>query len=679
MSGNFGGGGSGGQITIGIFLDDSNFNSKISGVNSKLTTLGSSANTTTGSISSVGDAASTATNKVSDLGSPLKTIGDNAANAGGPLNNLGGYLNTAGINAGTANGNLVGTSKNIGTLGRGASVAARGVGGFVKVFGQLTGIDVSGITTAMNVVSAIPGNIGKVSSGISRVGGVITTQFGKITGLITGVGSAALGLVGQGGKGPLTQMSGALANIGSNGPGAATAMGKFKGAFSGIAFGPIGLAITGISIALLAIKENAFGITDRLNEIGKALGDWGGPVVKDGLNLIKSVFSTLLGMEGGLDIGTAWSNFVNSITSNVNTLWKGFSDTITTFQTAMTTLFDIVTPPWLDQIIAWITPGVATAAANLGAGIKTIADNAIAFFKTVAIPQPLIDFFNWVTGGGKTPAITPTAAIDPKTRKPVETKKPAATTPVIKAQTAAEALALQKALANLATQGSNSMSILARNIGVHTRSINTYLNRTVLIASQNAQKALANLANQGSNSMNLLLKSMTGSVKLMYGLLQKVLPVGAQKAQTALANLSNQGIKSVAALANGMSKAMNSIVHSVQSAQRAIISLIHTIGNLHSKTITIRTVTKSIAAAHGFSGLVTHPTTFTVAEHSPEFVNVTSEHDTNKILNSKGGRNQPILIHLHNYTNVDGNELINSSNLKKTIKMTVGENIDKFL
>jgi hypothetical protein len=59
-----------------------------------------------------------------------------------------------------------------------------------------------------------------------------------------------------------------------------------------------------------------------------------------------------------------------------------------------------------------------------------------------------------------------------------------------------------------------------------------------------------------------------------------------------------------------------------------------------------------------FSGLFTKPNIIKVAEHSPKFVNVTSERQTSQILSnirlvSREGNNQPIIINLMNVNKLD--------------------------
>lgn len=151
---------------------------------------------------------------------------------------------------------------------------------------------------------------------------------------------------------------------------------------------------------------------------------------------------------------------------------------------------------------------------------------------------------------------------------------------------AVQAQKLQTALANLATQGSNSLGILAKNSSLAMNGMSKNF-KVGEVASQKLQTGIANLAKQGSNSLGILAKTSSSDMNGM----KKNLSVGevaAQKLQTGLANLDNQGSKSLNELAKASSKAMNGLIHNVQAAQKAVISLIKSIGNLHSKTITIK-------------------------------------------------------------------------------------------
>jgi len=223
----------------------------------------------------------------------------------------------------------------------------------------------------------------------------------------------------------------------------------------------------------------------------------------------------------------------------------------------------------------------------------------------------------------------------------------------------------QTALANLANQGGNSMSILAKATGVHTKSMNTYLAKTIPIAAQKSQKSLANLSNEGSNSMSLLAKNSGKHTKSMNTYLAKTIPVAAQKSQTSLANLSNEGSKSMKALADATEKAASRI----KSALNSIPSGGGGGGGGFS----------------GFSGggfdfasggdfITSGPQMILVGESGRERVTVTPLGANASGGNGIGGAtvNQTISL------NISGSDLINQRNLTKRIKLTVGENRDKF-
>jgi hypothetical protein len=158
--------------------------------------------------------------------------------------------------------------------------------------------------------------------------------------------------------------------------------------------------------------------------------------------------------------------------------------------------------------------------------------------------------------------------------------------------TIANQTALQKALqttqtafANLAIQGSNSMSILAKASSTQISGIINNL-KVGEVGSQQLQTGIANLANQGSNSFSILAKAsstnMNGMIKNL-----KVGEVASQKLQTGIANLSNEGIKSLSALAKASSKQMNGFSNNMKVGVKAVNSLKSAISSLKSKTVTV--------------------------------------------------------------------------------------------
>jgi len=221
----------------------------------------------------------------------------------------------------------------------------------------------------------------------------------------------------------------------------------------------------------------------------------------------------------------------------------------------------------------------------------------------------------------------------------------------------------QTALANLANQGSNSFSILQSSAAQHTKSLNTYMGKTIPVAAQKSQKALANLSNEGSNSMSLLAKNSGKHTKSMNTYLGKTIPVAAQKSQTSLANLSNEGSKSMKALADATEKAASRIKSALNSIP-------------------------SGGGGGGFSGfdgggfnfasggdfITSGPQMIMVGESGRERVTVTPLGANASSGNGIGGAtvNQTISL------NISGSDLINQRNLTKRIKLTVGEQRDKF-
>jgi len=222
----------------------------------------------------------------------------------------------------------------------------------------------------------------------------------------------------------------------------------------------------------------------------------------------------------------------------------------------------------------------------------------------------------------------------------------------------------QTSLANLANQGGNSMSILAQSAGVHTKSMNTYLAKTIPVAAQRSQKALANLSNQGSNSMSLLAKHSGVHTKSMNTYLAKTIPVAAQKSQTSLANLSNEGSKSMSALASATEKAASRIREAINSIPSG----------------------GGGGGGGGFSGfdgggfnfasggdfITNGPQMITVGESGRERVTITPLGASSTGGGNGATVNQTISL------NIAGSDLINQRNLTKRIKLTVGEQRDKY-
>ena len=95
------------------------------------------------------------------------------------------------------------------------------------------------------------------------------------------------------------------------------------------ALGPIGLILIGIGTALALVATNAFGIRDRFNEFGKALGD-ALPFLRPVLELIKSLGGALgiLGPESAAakkNLGKAFGDIQKQVSGFVTTAVKKLS------------------------------------------------------------------------------------------------------------------------------------------------------------------------------------------------------------------------------------------------------------------------------------------------------------------------------------------------------------------
>ncbi len=149
-------------------------------------------------------------------------------------------------------------------------------------------------------------------------------------------------------------------------------------------------------------------------------------------------------------------------------------------------------------------------------------------------------------------------------------------------------VALQKsqtAFANLSNQGIASLNALGSASSQQMSGLRNNLS-VGAVAAQKLQSGLANLSNQGANSLKRLASASSSAMSGMKNNLS-VGAVASQKLQTGLANLSNQGANAFRRLASASSSAMNGLIHNVQAAQRAVISLVKSIGQLKSKSINI--------------------------------------------------------------------------------------------
>lgn len=183
-------------------------------------------------------------------------------------------------------------ANNAGLMASKASLAAKGISGMISPLGNLLGIDTSQLESALLLFASMPTSLSKTLKGIG--GGV--NALAKNLGIIS-----------------------------NNGSGAATALGNLGGASKGllITLGPILVVIIVIGAILALVQTNAFGFRDALNAVGKAVGD-ALPFLRPFLELIKSIFSALLGItgEGALDIGAAFEGITTQFTTGLQSIQK---------------------------------------------------------------------------------------------------------------------------------------------------------------------------------------------------------------------------------------------------------------------------------------------------------------------------------------------------------------------
>lgn len=257
---------------------------------------------------------------------------------------------------------------------------------------------------------------------------------------------------------------------------------------------------------------------------------------------------------------------------------------------------------------------------------STAAENAAAAYDTAFKSKlgPLGSILTTGTSPGQKGKVT---SIDPETGKQtIEPVGKGETSGQVADQTALQ-VALQKtqeSFANLATQGANSMAMLAKASSAAINGIKNNL-KVGEVASQKLQTGLANLSNEGLKSLAAIAKSSSAAMNGTKGNLS-VGEVAAQKLQKGLANLAIQGSNSLRMLAQTSSSQMNGFVNNLKKGETAARRLQSAIDDLESKSITVTTtyVTKRVNAQHGFHGVISTPTNFTVGEGSkPELVTVT--------------------------------------------------------
>ena len=258
----------------------------------------------------------------------------------------------------------------------------------------------------------------------------------------------------------------------------------------------------------------------------------------------------------------------------------------------------------------------------------------------------------------------------------------------------------QTGIANFANEGSNSFAMISK-VGQKTAiSLNTYLRKTIPVAAQASQTGIANLANEGSNSLAMLSKVAGKTATSMNTYLRRTVPIAAQASQTSLANLSNQGSNSLMALAKASSKSMNGLVNNMKKGEQAVKSLQSAIDKLHDKTVTVTYKQNgspqskggvysfaqggTVSAAGGLT-TVSQPTHFIYGDNpgNHETLAFIPHNNPGPIMDRlekmfmRSGKNgvelaQSVIL------NISGNEIVNSMRLEKKIRMTVGENRDKF-
>jgi hypothetical protein len=259
---------------------------------------------------------------------------------------------------------------------------------------------------------------------------------------------------------------------------------------------------------------------------------------------------------------------------------------------------------------------------------------------------------------------------------------------------------LQTGFANLSNEGSNSLAMLSKVAQKTATSLNTYLRKTIPVAAQASQTGIANLSNEGSNSLATLSKTAGKTATSMNTYLRKTVPVAAQASQTSLANLSNEGSKSLMALAKASSKSMNGLVNNMKAGEKAVKSLQSAIDKLHDKTVTVTYKQNgspqskggvysfaqggTVSAAGGLT-TVSQPTHFIYGDNpgNHETLAFIPHNNPGPIMDRlekmfmRSGKNgvelaQSVIL------NISGNEIVNSMRLEKKIRMTVGENRDRF-
>ena len=261
-------------------------------------------------------------------------------------------------------------------------------------------------------------------------------------------------------------------------------------------------------------------------------------------------------------------------------------------------------------------------------------------------------------------------------------------------------IAAQKAqtgIANLAIQGVNSLSILAKGSSKQVQGFVKNLN-VGYVSSGHLQTGIANLANEGVSSLSMLAKSSSKQMNGMTNNLNKGYE-SAGHLQTGLANLSNEGSNSLSALAKSSSKNMNGLINNMEAGEKAVKSLKSAIDSLKDKTVTVKYRQEgapqskggvysfaqggTVSAAGGLT-TVSQPTHFIYGDNPGNHETLAFIPHNNpgpimdrleKMFGSRGNGTEL----LQNITlNVSGTEIINEVKLNRKIKSTLGNRMDRF-
>jgi hypothetical protein len=222
------------------------------------------------------------------------------------------------------------------------------------------------------------------------------------------------------------------------------------------------------------------------------------------------------------------------------------------------------------------------------------------------------------------------------------------------------------------------------------------------IVAQKLQTGLANLANEGANSFSILAKASSQQVKGIVNNLNKGYET-AGHLQTGVANLANEGSNSLSQLAKASSKQMNGFANNMQKGEEAVNDLKSAISSLKSKTVTVSVKVSGggIANAKGGiysfaeGGAVSAQGGLTTVHQPTHFIYGDNPGNTETLAFIPHNNPGPIMDRLEkmfsrssndgvavaqNVTlNISGNEIINDVKLSKRIMMTVGDKRERFL